>query len=372
MNIRKLLLLLALAAIASIAISHYWKPLPYSEKLIRIQAEQELGVIDERITKEPLEIQALLLDYSANKELTLKAWIALNKYPAKAREIFLLYGSEPEFQEILLAYGDAVIPVIQYFRDNEVNSLIVRKKAETALNKLSDGANSIWNAVTGNEAQTPAPKQPSGELGPTERGWYAVNFIKEEGHSFLGEFVVDKTDKAQWIQTTRLVDALTAFFTSGFRNLETKRALEEEITKGDYFLAAMDMIPLAVAVKLLRAGKVVTASGKELSLASRTSIFASRLIPKGTFFRNFGKYGALIGTAYVLITHPSLISSVFDELATRLGYNPQLVQFVGWFLIITIVLYPFTWALKSMARVILLGFSVLEKASRAIPAKSLI
>ena len=117
---RKILILLTLATLASLAIYHFWAPLPYAERLVRIQAEQDLGRIDERITAEPLEIQAQLLDYSSDQELTLKAWIALSKYDRSAREIFQLYGSEPEFKDILRTYGDAIIPVIQYFRDHEV------------------------------------------------------------------------------------------------------------------------------------------------------------------------------------------------------------------------------------------------------------
>ena len=41
-------------------------------------------------------------------------------HPAAAREILQLYGAEPEFKDILRRFGDSVIPVIQYFRDNDL------------------------------------------------------------------------------------------------------------------------------------------------------------------------------------------------------------------------------------------------------------
>ena len=366
MNLRKPLIFLAIAAITSLTICHYWKPIPYNEKLVRIQAEQLLGPIDERITREPLEIQAVLLDYSGDKELTLKAWIAISKFPLKAQNIFSLYGSEDEFKSILRSYGDAIIPVIQYFIDHEVQSLVVMKKTGTLIDTGCGWVKKLVNCLP-----SPFKKMQSPKLDPTERGWYAINFIKKEGHSFLGEFVVDKNNDAHWVQTQRIMNFLIFIFTGGIRVLETKYILSEEITAGDVFLASLDVIPLVVAVKLLRAGKVVVTSGesvstKELTLMSRTKLFGSRLIPKGAFFRQLGTYGAAVATAYVVITHPSLVNSLLEELAELLGLNPLLVQFAGWLLIITIALYPFSWALIALARLILFGMSLIEKSGKQL------
>jgi hypothetical protein len=380
MNLRKPLILLAIAAITSLAICHYWKPIPYNEKLVRIKAEQLLGPIDERITREPLEIQAVLLGYSDDKELTLKAWIALSKFPVKARNIFLLYGSEDEFKSILRSYGDAIIPVVQYFIDHEVQSLVVMKKTGTLIDTVSGCVKKIVDCVNAKSEPGPVEQKQSPELGPTERGWYAINFIKEEGHSFLGEFKVGKNNDTHWVQTQRITNALALFFTGGIRAIETKYQLSEEITTGDVFFASLDVIPLVVAVKLLRAGKGVVTSGKvigtplivaktsekELTLMSRTKLLGSRLIPKGAFFRQLGTYGAAVATAYVVITHPSLVNSLLEELAELLGLNPLLVQFSGWLLIIAIALYPFSWALIALARLILFGMSLIEKSGKQL------
>jgi len=387
MNLRKPLILLAIAAITSLAICHYWKPIPYNEKLVRIKAEQLLGPIDERITREPLEIQAVLLGYSDDKELTLKAWIALSKFPVKARNIFLLYGSEDEFKSILRSYGDAIIPVVQYFIDHEVQSLVVMKKTGTLIDTVSGCVKKIVDCVNAKSEPGPVEQKQSPELGPTERGWYAINFIMKEGYSFLGEFKVDKNNDTHWVQTQRITNALALFFTGGIRAIETKYQLSEEITAGDAFFASLDVIPLVVAVKLLGAGKVVVTSGKsvsisakvgeasgkvaktsenELTLLSRTKLFGSRLIPKGAFFRQLGTYGAAFATAYVVITHPSLVNSLLEELAELLGLNPLLVQFAGWLLIITIALYPFSWALIALARLILFGMSLIEKSGKQL------
>jgi hypothetical protein len=364
------------AAITSIAIGYKLKPIPYYEKLIRIQAEQELGQIDERIVDEPLEVQALLLDYSNDKDLTLKAWIALSKYPEKTRGIFQLYGAEQEFKDILRIYGDPVIPVISYFLDHDVTSLMAMKATQTVGTAVLNVATEKWNKMAGNQPppNIPAAKKTlSFNLDASERGWYAVNFIKVEGHTFIGEFVADKNGDAKWIQTQRITNGLASLFTSGVRNLESKYVLDENIMAEDGIAAALDVLPFLASLRLLRLGKSVTTTGrvvstsrKDLSLMSRTRLFATRLLPRGALFQKFGKYGASIAGVYLLMTHPGLISSLFNEIAELVGVNSIFVQFLGWFLILVIVLYPFSWALKIVARVILWGVLRLEKSRKLV------
>lgn len=363
---KKLLFFLAIAIIVSLTIGRFSTSRPYQEQLIRLQAEQKLGHIDEAILKEDLPTQALLLDYSGDKELTLKAWIALSKYPEISREIFGLYGSEKEFKEILLNYGEPIIPVIQYFRENDVWSVIVMDAAKKTLDKAKKYFNGVKNRVSGNTQKNlnPVPQKPH-ELGPNERGWYAVQFIKDEGHDLLGQFVVDKDKKVKWNQTDRFVKALTSFFTSGVRNLETKHDLGDDITASDVFWAGLDVALVAAPVKLLGAsGKAVGRAGKELDLATSTKVFAPRLLSEVKVFQKLGKYGAVAATAYIIIKHPSLINSVFDRIAKFLGLPPWFVQFAGWALIIFIVLYPFSWLLTPLVRIISFGLSWIEPSRK--------
>ena len=299
-------------------------------------------------------MQAILLDYSRDKELVLKAWIALSKYPATARENLLLYGSEPEFKDILRRYGDPVIPVIQYFRDNDIWTV-------RAIQSVTDAARKIWGRVTGNEQANEKPV----ELGPVERGWVAVNFIKYEGHDFLGQFVVDKEGKAKWNQTDRIVKAFTSFFTSGVRNLETKVDLGQDITAADAFWAGLDVAMVAVPAKILMSGRVVARSGQELGFAARTRLVAPRLLPRGEIFRKLGTYGAAAAALYVVVRHPSLLNSVFAELAELIGISPWLVQAAGWSVVIALLLYFFSWLLVPVAKSLLFLLRRLERGAAA-------
>jgi hypothetical protein len=307
-----------------LVVSLAWKPAPYVEQLIRIQAKQDLAHIDRAILDEPLPVQALLLDYSRDKELVLKAWIALSKYPANAREILLLYGSESEFQNVLRRYGDSVIPVIQYFRENDVWTVKAMDATGKAFKSVAEAAKELWRRVTGNEegASKPAALPKPVELGPTERGWYAVNFIRDEGHDFLGQFAVGADKKARWNQVDRIVKASASFFTSGVRNLETRMILAKTSRRPMYFWAGLDVAMVALPAKLLVGGKAVARSGQELNLTTRTRLFAPRLVAKGQIFRKLGTYGAAAATIYIVATHPSLLNSVFAEIAGLIGHKP--------------------------------------------------
>jgi len=401
MKIRKLYFVLAVAFLVAVAIAYQSVSLSYPESLIRIQAQDRLGKIDPRIVDEPLEVQALLLDYldgdtapsakSDGGELALKAWIALMKYPEPSRQVMALYGTEPKFRAILRQYGEDVIPVIKYFLDNDLKSVqfIVKageiiattiEKVVQMANGAKKAANEVWDWLVGHAPATapvtgpatPPPTPPLAkapevvtvQLEPIQQGWYAINAISIEGHKFVSQFAVDAAHVAHWNQTDRTVAVVADFMTGGVSNLERKYELDEKIGGSDVFFAAVDIIPFVAAVKLIKAGKVVNTTGKELSVLSKTRVFAARLLPSNANLMKLGKFGAVLATGYVIFKHPGLLNSLFGELAKLIGLPPFLVQFAGWFLLTSILLYPFLGLLKIAANVILLGMSWLS-----LPAK---
>jgi hypothetical protein len=404
MNIRKFVFVVAVAFLAAAAIGYWSVSVSYPEQLIRLQVAQGFGKIDKRIADEPLAVQALLLDYADNSEkdaksghgeLALKAWVALLKYPVQSREVLQLYGAEPEFQAILRQHGESVIPVIKYFLDNDLRSVKLMNKAGEVVTSVTDQVGvavevtkrTIGNWVGKLKGDTPAtspstPSTPSTphpvstapqpvkvEFGPTQQGLYAINAINREGHKFLGQFALDAANVAHWNQVDRIGSNVVIFLTGGLSNLERKYDLGETIGGSDVFFAAVDVIPFVVAVKLLKAGKVVAATGKELSLVSKTRVFAARLIPKNPLLLKMGKYGVVLATGYVVLTHPSLLNSVFAEIAKWMGLNIVLVQFICWFLLISVALYPFFWLLKILVNLLVIGLSWLNKSIKEMPGK---
>lgn len=356
---------LVVALMAAAAIGALSPTIPFNQNLIRLQTNERLVPIDPAMAEEPPETQAILLSYADDKLLLLQTWIGLLKYPTQTRELLGLYGSEAEFKVVLRRYGESVVPVIKYFIDHDLPSLRVRDATGHSIEGMRDWANGTLKRLKGVSGEPPrfAEAQDS-QLDPTQRGRYAMQFIKAEGHQFLGQFDVDSAGVAKRNQTNRVANGIASFFTHGVSTLERKFNLNEEVEAKDVFFAAVDVVPFIVSLRLLRVGKVASAGGEELSIASRTRVLAPRLIPKSEFFWKLGKYSAAAATAYVVIKHPSLINSLLAEAAAVLGLPIWLVKGGFWFVLVFLASYPFLWLLKSMAQAILFALSLMETSRR--------
>ncbi len=334
---KKFFVLLLLSIFLALIVSTLWPGQSFEEQLIRIQAQQELGNSISTIEDESIEIQSVLLDYSDHKELILKTQLAMMKFPDKTRELLLLFGSEPEFREILLAYGEDVVPVIHYFYTTDIKQTI---KLRDDAGKLINDLKSWWNDRDPEIAQ---------ELGPEQQAWYAIQFIKNDGYDFLGQFAIDDQGEVKWIQTERITESVTAFFSSGVRGLETRYVTDQEISGNDLLWAGVDVLAVAGTLKLLRAGRQVARTGKSIGLTRTTTLFGSRLMKTGLAGRIF-KVSAVAATAFVVIKHPTLITSAFAEIGRLIGIPPMLAQVIGISLLAFVLLYPVSWLIKLFIR----------------------
>ncbi len=304
---------------------------PYEDQLIRLQAEKELRERYEIIRGESTEIQAVMLDYADNKELVLKAELALMKYPYQVRKVFALFGDDPDFQLILKKYGEEIIPVIHYFLITDIKQTI----------RLLDKTGKLLHEIR-NWREEKKEEQRAKELGSEQQAWYAIQFIKNEGHDFLGQFVINDQGDVEWIQIERVTEGLSAFFTSGLRSLETRYRTEQPITTRDLFWAGVDMLLAASTLKLLRAGKLAARSGKPLGMVRTTSLYGMRLLKSGVAGRLL-KVSTIAAMAWVLINHPSLIPSAFYRIGEFIGISPRAAQFIGISMLAWLLLYPLVW-----------------------------
>ena len=260
----------------------------------------------------------------------------------------MTYGAEPEFRGVLEDYGENVIPVIDYFIHNDPLSLRLTHRAWQEVQAVQDKARGLWHRVTG---QPPAQTAPpiATTYDPIERGWHAVHKIQQDGHDFLGQFVIGQDKQARWIQTARLFNEADVFLTSGIRTLETKYVLDQEIQAADLLWAGVDAAVFVSAVKILRVGKVLARSGQSLSLTQRTALFATRLLPKGGVARKILQYSGVAGALYIVVKHPGLLHGIFAETAKAIGLHPLLVPIAGWMLVI----FALAWLCIPVLRVVL-------------------
>ncbi len=349
---KKFIIIFSLSCIASLVFSSTLKNTPYEEQLIKIQFASRLGIIADGLIDKPVEIQALLLDYADDEILLLKSRIALLDYPEKSEKVLLLYGAEPDFQKILRQYGEVVIPVVDYFYENEDALQEMIRMAQSQFLRWGEILRKIWPEQTVEPAQSQTPSME--KLTPLERGWYAVNFIADEGHDFLGQFSIGAGGAVSWIQTERILENLNTFFAGGIRRLEVKFARDETISATDLLWGVVDIAVIGGTLKLLRAGRAAAKTGKRLSFINRTRLFAPRLLAGAGFIaRKMAKYGAAAATVYVVAAHPKLLHSMMAEVAEVAGFNPFLLQTTGWLFIGIIGLYPFFWIFKFLIRPII-------------------
>ena len=347
---RKLLLILGLAAVIAVISTVSSDPMLIEERLIRIQAEDTLQAFP-RIEAEPLEVQAALLDMADDELLLLKARAAYLRYPAMTREIFPLYGPEPEFREILRLYGENILPPIHYFLSRPIRSIELMNDLATKYKAAVDFITGRAKNETDATGQQSNPQEET--LSPEERGWYAVRFVQEEGHDFLGQFVVNDQGDIVWIRTERVLENINQFFASGIRNLEIRHRTGNDVSAADIGWASVDVLVFASALKVLRVGRAVAVSSRSAAGTTRSAALAARLTASGRMLMTtarYAKWPALVGVGYLVVTHPGIINDLLAEISDILGYPEKLVQFLGWMLILLPVLYIGSWVFRWVVR----------------------
>lgn len=362
------------ALVGALILSFMGSESSYEEALLGVQIRQESQALGVDMAGQPLLIQALMLDYLADPALVLAARLALTRHPQLAGRILPLYGAEPEFQEVLLRYGDQVLPVIGYFMETEIVTLEWQRRIgvhydrlRSALAEVLDEPGKGAAAASDQGGETPLP-----ELTPEEKGWYAIRVLQEEGYDFLGQFNTEGSGRVQWVQSERLLEGINAVLLGGIRRLETRWRQEQTIQTTDLAWASLDVVVLAASVKLVKVVKGVAITGQtshRLSLSSRTALIGSRLIAKsGAVGIVIAKWGAVPATIYLMLRYPSLINATLGELAAWAGWPQAPVRFLFWYPLV-LGLTWLAWLFIRPLRLILEGLVWMLRRLEPIPIR---
>lgn len=133
----------------------------------------------------------------------------------------------------------------------------------------------------------------------------------------------------QWLQSDRLLQNLVSFFTGGVRNLEAKWRQGEQISLGDITGAALDLALVAGSFKLVKAANKSQGLTKLQQLPQRIRVYGSALLIRGGKLRPIVKLGIGATMFYLVVRHPSLLNSLWLEVANFLGLPPLLLQVMG-------------------------------------------
>jgi hypothetical protein len=341
--VKKALWIGVLALLVALLVSVRSDPVSVDHRLIAIAAEEKMPGFN-GLHGAPIELKAALIDLGDDPLLLLKAQAAMMVYPEMARTLFPLYASEPEFHRILRRHGEDILPPIYYFLKNPVSTVEWMNSASVRFQQ----AREYFNDLRGRSTESERQERETGPLTPAERGWYAVNFIDNEGADFLGQFQMGADGQPQWVQTERITEGVTGFFTGGLRQLESSYKTDGEVTASDIGWASVDVLVFASAVKFLRAGRAVARTTQGARASTRSAALAARVTGSTRLLlrsARYAKWPAVIGVGYLVVTHPGLISDFFASVAGALGLSPLAVQVVGWALILMPAFYLVTWLL---------------------------
>lgn len=288
---------------------------PFEARLVRLEAERALPSLESSLQQESPEINALFLSYASDQALWMSGFLAILRHGDVAREVLVEYGLVPQFQDVLARFGaDAVLPV-SYFRTHDVATM----RAQHWIGERYEQLSRWW----GEEEEVI-----SSALTPYRRGLMGIALLEDNGHALLNQFVVIDQSEVQWLQGERVVAGVGNFFTSGLRDLESQWRRGDDIGAGDLGWAGLDLLVMASAAKVLRAGKAARA-------ARPVSVGAPGTLAAGGRFATLprmAKIAAVASAAYLVVRHPSLVSALGANLSQLLGWPVWLGQFLIWFI----------------------------------------
>ncbi|WP_205909514.1 hypothetical protein [Salinicola lusitanus] len=361
-----LLFALVGAGVLSAVASHE----PFEPRMVKLETQRALPSLADGLAGESPEINALFLSYADEPALWTSAWLAIQNHGDLARSALLDYGLDPAFQRVLVRYGaDAVLPVV-YYRDHDIATLRAQHWMGTRYRAASERLARWWGddardtdagvSSSQGDSESQAEDAIPGEsdktdssLTPARRGQVAIAILDAKGHDFLQQFVVDPDGEVQWLQSERLVSDLGDLFTSGLRDLESQWRRGDAIGVADIGWAGVDLLVMASAVKVLRAGRAVRAGAAAEGQGARAA--GRGVLAGGGRFVNLSraaKVAAITGTAYVVVRHPSLVSALGANVSRWLGWPVWLGQFLLWVVVLLplliVVRFVYRWLLAPL------------------------
>ncbi|SFQ40916.1 hypothetical protein [Variovorax sp. 770b2] len=316
--------LAVIALVLSAGMSYWTGTASYEEQLADIVAARQFSPHVYEATRESPALTQLFIDAAGDRELTLKLELALIKYQDRARSVLELFGSDARFQQVLLAYGEGVIPIVDHFMVTDMATLWTKAKLEGA-----------WKSIFEFFKRKSAP---SGEdeptaYGPRLRGIYAIEAIVVDGHHFLGQFVLDKNGQIQRVQTDRVLETIKKLFAGGVTDLEQKYRKGEAIAVSDVAWAGADVLSVfgvTKAVKYLGKPSVVGKPVEEAASVRRRAMMGRTVLTSEAVGKRVAEKGSKVASIYLLARHPSLLSGVFGALGKQLGFQAWLSILMGW------------------------------------------
>jgi hypothetical protein len=337
----------------------------YEEQLADILIARGFSRDAFEATRQSPALMHLLIDAAGDRELTLLLALALLKHQDPARRVLEAFGTDPKFQDALRRYGEVVVPVIDYFMVNDIATLWAKSKVLVARKSFV--------GLFGKKTMNPADAEKL-VYGPRLRGISAIETIRADGYHFLGQFVFDKNNQAQRVQTDRVLEVLKDLFASGATDLESKYRRGDDISLPDVAWAGADLLSAFSATKAVKYLGKGAASGKAAEEAAvvgrRTTLMGGSVLVGEKVGARVAKLGAKVAAAYLVVRHPSLLSGVFGAVGKLLGIPAFLAILAGWWGVALVAMLAILPVLRGVTLLIPPIRWIASAAAWALPKRS--
>jgi hypothetical protein len=346
-----LLAFLAAAVLAGMLTSIAKPRNGFEEDLARLEAVVSCPLKQEVLEHVPTDVVAVCAKYGD------VAFRIAERYPEKAPRLFALYGDLPQWKEVLDRYGHEVVPVVWHFQQGS-KEIQVRQALGRAVEDVLHGERPLFKIE---------------DMTPEQFGYVAILMLEDRGYDLLGQFeFMDGGVRRRPVE--RALSTLKELFLGGVSQLERVLVRGERWPSfGEIGFAALDVAVVAGGISAITRLRIAGEAAEDARAATRfgrlTAVeVGSEAIGSSamTVGRKVLPAAAVLGVAYVAVTHPHIVTGAGQWIAEKAGMSPWVGAFGIWLvLLVPIMMLVSPLALAARMTIKGLGFAFGARNSRA-------
>ena len=269
------------------------------------------------------------------------------RYPDKAPRLFALYGDLPQWKEVLDRYGHEVIPLVWYFQQGS-KEIQVRQALGRAVEGLLHGERPVFKIE---------------DMTPEQFGYVAILMLDDRGYDLLGQFEF-KDGEARRRPVQGVLSTLKELLFGGVSQLERVLVRGERWpTFGEIGSAALDVAVVAGGMSAITRLRIAGEAAEDARAATRFGRLSALEVSSGaigdsvlTVGRKVVPAAAVVGVAYLAVSHPHIVTGAGQWIAERVGVAPWVGAFGIWLLLLIPIMMVIS-PLVSATRLSIKGFA---------------
>jgi len=313
----------------------------FEQDLAQLDASVSCPLKEDVLKSIPTDVVAVCANYGD------VAFRIAQRYPDKAPRLFALYGDLPQWKEVLDRYGHEVIPLVWYFQQGS-KEIQVRQALGRAVEGLLHGERPVFKIE---------------DMTPEQFGYVAILMLDDRGYDLLGQFEF-KDGEARRRPVQGVLSTLKELLFGGVSQLERVLVRGERWpTFGEIGSAALDVAVVAGGMSAITRLRIAGEAAEDARAATRFGRLSALEVSSGaigdsvmTVGRKVVPAAAVVGVAYLAVSHPHIVTGAGQWIAERVGVAPWVGAFGMWLLLLIPIMMVIS-PLVSATRLSIKGFA---------------